>query len=153
MPDAIVRSGIGHLAEERPRSEDIGPLRLVASLTRDGDRLLAQVCPESLEPSDFLAGARGEDNRVEIRLADGGILRLGGKGAGRWPTTVTGNSDSGLTVGRPAIIPGEDTVAIFIGWENFAVPGRYVFKYTLHGTLDGDAVDLTASSPPLIVTE
>jgi homoserine dehydrogenase len=88
MPDAIVRSGIGHLAQERPRSEDIGLLRLVASLTRDGDRLLAQVCTESLEPSDFLAGARGEDNRVEIKLADGGILRLGGKGAGRWPTTA-----------------------------------------------------------------
>ena len=87
LPDAAVRRGIAHLADaEGP--EDVGSLRLVASLSRDGDRLLARVRPESLGPSDCLAGARGEENRVEITLADGTILRLSGKGAGRWPTTV-----------------------------------------------------------------
>jgi len=30
--------------------------------------------------------------------------------------------------------------------------GWYVFKYTIHGTLNGNAVDLTASSPPIKMT-
>jgi hypothetical protein len=30
--------------------------------------------------------------------------------------------------------------------------GRVVFKYTIHGTLNGNPVDLTASSPPIQMT-
>ncbi len=87
LPDATIRRGIEHLADAG-RGEDHRSVRLIASLWRDGERLLARIEPQSLETSDFLAGARGEENRVEITLADGRMLRLSGKGAGRWPTTA-----------------------------------------------------------------
>jgi len=69
---------------------------------------------------------------------------------GRWPTTVTGPS-TGFQVGKPAIIPGENTVAVFFG-QPFDGPGTYVFKYTLHGTLNGDEVVLSATSPRITAT-
>jgi hypothetical protein len=68
---------------------------------------------------------------------------------GRWPTTVTGNIDVGFTVGKPAIIPAENTVTFYIGQQFELQPGAFVFKYTLHGTLNGSPVDLRATSPPV----
>jgi homoserine dehydrogenase len=64
-------------------------LRLIAEIRRQDGELRAQVAPCWLSQEDFLAGARGEENRVEIELADGGSLQLSGKGAGRWPTTAS----------------------------------------------------------------
>src|SRR4029077_11014015 len=64
-------------------------LRLVASADRQHDgqvRLSVQPC--ELAPDDFLAGARNEENRLELHTADGDCVRLSGKGAGRWPTAV-----------------------------------------------------------------
>jgi hypothetical protein len=72
---------------------------------------------------------------------------------GRWPTTVTGNTVTGFQVGKPAIIPGENTVAVFFGRPLELGSGKYVFKYTLHGTLNGNPVDLTATSPQILVTD
>jgi homoserine dehydrogenase len=46
------------------------------------------VRPERLAVDDYLAGARREDNRVEINTAAGATVRLAGKGAGRWPTAL-----------------------------------------------------------------
>ena len=69
----------------------------------------------------------------------------------RWPTTVTGASGS-YVVGKPAIIPGENTVAVFFGQPLGYGPGTYVFKYTLHGTLNGIPVDLSATSPKITAT-
>lgn len=60
----------------------------MASLRLEGARVLARIAPEVLATGDFLAGARAEGNRAEITLADGGVVRLSGKGAGRWPTTA-----------------------------------------------------------------
>ena len=39
----------------------------------------------------------------------------------------------------------------YVGWihADNEPNGRYVFKYTIHGTLNGSPVDLTASSPPI----
>ncbi len=42
-----------------------------------------------LPESDFLAGARAEENRVEIVAGNGQVVRLAGKGAGRWPTALS----------------------------------------------------------------
>ena len=42
-----------------------------------------------LPDSDFLAGARAEENRVEIVARNGEVVRLAGKGAGRWPTALS----------------------------------------------------------------
>ena len=72
---------------------------------------------------------------------------------GRWPTTVTGNIDVGFTVGKPAVIPGENTVAFYVGQQFELGPGAYVFKYTLHGTLNGSPVDLSATSPRITATD
>jgi hypothetical protein len=65
---------------------------------------------------------------------------------GRWPTTVTGPAGSYL-VGKPAIIPGENTVAVYFGQPLDLGSGKYVFVYTLHGTINGNPVELTATSP------
>lgn len=62
-------------------------LRLVAECRRGRDgEVRAEVRPVALPARHFLAGARGEENRVVIERASGPPLRLAGRGAGRWPT-------------------------------------------------------------------
>lgn len=46
----------------------------------------ASVIPESLRADDFLAGANGEECRLELTAEDGHVERVTGRGAGRWPT-------------------------------------------------------------------
>lgn len=65
---------------------------------------------------------------------------------GRWPTTVTGPAGS-YVVGKPAIVPGENTVAVYFGQLLELGSGKYVFVYTFHGKVNGEAVELTATSP------
>jgi len=80
--------------------------------------------------------------------------------SGRWPMTVTCQGQPGAffppcnVVGSPAVLPGENTVVLYAGWAhgNTEPNGWYVFKYTIHGTLNGNPVDLTASSPPIKMT-
>jgi hypothetical protein len=73
--------------------------------------------------------------------------------SGHWPSTVTcppGGAPCNV-VGSPAILPGENTVALYVGWVHGAGEpvGTYVFKFTIHGTVNGTAVVLTANSPPI----
>jgi hypothetical protein len=58
-------------------------------------------------------------------------------------------------VGSPAVDPGEITAIYHRGWAhgNAEPNGTYVFRYTVHGTLNGTPVDLTASSPPILMTD
>jgi homoserine dehydrogenase len=63
-------------------------IRLVASCSRERGVIRARVRPEALAAHDYLAGARHEENRVEITTANGATWRLAGKGAGRWPTAL-----------------------------------------------------------------
>ena len=49
----------------------------------------ASIRPEVPLRDSFLGQARGAENRVEIELTTGKIIRLRGQGAGRWPTTVS----------------------------------------------------------------
>lgn len=72
---------------------------------------------------------------------------------GRWPTTVTGNVNAGFQVGKPAVIPGENTVAFYVGQPLELGSGKYTFRYALHGTINGNAVDLTATSPQIIASD
>ena len=58
-------------------------LRQVAVLDADGR---ASVAPEALPASDFLAGAHGEECRLELIAEDGHVERVSGKGARRWST-------------------------------------------------------------------
>ena len=64
-------------------------VQLVASAVREQDAIRARVGPEELADRDFLAGSIEAQNRVEIELDDGHMLRLEGIGAGRWPTAIS----------------------------------------------------------------
>jgi len=78
--------------------------------------------------------------------------------SGHWPATVTCSPRSGPppcgVVGAPAILPGEQTAAVYVGWQHGTgeAVGRYVFSYTVHGTLNGEPVDVSASTPPITMT-
>ena len=78
--------------------------------------------------------------------------------AGRWVDTVRcdpGTPPPCTSVGQPAVIPGENTAVLFPGWVHGPDEpnGTYVFRYTVHGTQNGAPVDLTASSPPIQMTD
>jgi homoserine dehydrogenase len=64
-------------------------LKLVGSCERSAGHIRGIVKLYELPESDFLAGARGEENRVEIHTGNGDVVRLAGKGAGRWPTALS----------------------------------------------------------------
>lgn len=77
--------------------------------------------------------------------------------SGNWPSTVTcppGPNDPCNVVNSPAIDPGEDTIIVRNAWAHGVEEpnGTYVFRFTVHGTLNGTPVDLTASSPPILMT-
>jgi hypothetical protein len=57
-------------------------------------------------------------------------------------------------VGDPAVLPGEEAFVFYTGWAHgVGEPnGTYVFKFTIHGTLNATPTDLTASSPPIAMT-
>jgi homoserine dehydrogenase len=61
-------------------------LTAVAERTEGGFRY--SVAPRLLSATDFLAGARGAENRLEITTGDGAIVALQGLGAGRVPTAT-----------------------------------------------------------------
>jgi homoserine dehydrogenase len=64
-------------------------LKLIARAKRTPNGVVASVAPESPPPYSFLGLARGAENRLEIELESGEVVRLRGQGAGRWPTTVS----------------------------------------------------------------
>ncbi len=87
-PAQVSRRGIDRL-DETPAGAPGEVLRLVAEVRLERGVPVACIAPQWLPPAAFLAGARGEDNRVEIEFDDGSTLRLAGKGAGRGPTTAS----------------------------------------------------------------
>lgn len=92
--ELVKREGIEHIdpAEVRVLCAAGKKLRLVASLRRCDGNVQAQVEPQVLDCDHPLAGARDEQNCVLIRTHRGtSILR--GRGAGRWPTTVSVMAD------------------------------------------------------------
>lgn len=76
--------------------------RLVASCTRTPDGVCAEVRPVALSAEHPLAGARNEENRVLFLGDRGKSLLLKGKGAGRWPTTLSVVADLEDVVARAA---------------------------------------------------
>jgi hypothetical protein len=73
-----------------------------------------------------------------------------------WPATVLcpGNTTPCDTIVDPGVLPGEDMAVTYLGWihGNGEPNGTYVFEYTIHGSLNGNPVTLTASSPPIQMT-
>jgi homoserine dehydrogenase len=82
-PDDIPTRGIDTI-ESNPNG-----YKLIARAKRTGQGIAASVAPELTPPDSFLGQARGPENRLEIELVTGEVLRLRGQGAGRWPTTVS----------------------------------------------------------------
>jgi len=62
--------------------------RLLARAARSQERLTLSVGPERVKRTSFLGQTSGAENRLEILLENGEIVRLAGLGAGRWPTTL-----------------------------------------------------------------
>jgi hypothetical protein len=78
--------------------------------------------------------------------------------SGNWPSTVTcppSPSDPCNVIGSPAIDPLENTSILHFAWIHVAGEpnGTHVLRFTIHGTLNGTPVDLTASSPPILMTD
>jgi homoserine dehydrogenase len=70
-------------------SGDPSGYKLIARVKRTPHGISASVAPEYPPPHSFLGQARGPENRLEIELESGELIRLQGQGAGRWPTTVS----------------------------------------------------------------
>jgi hypothetical protein len=77
--------------------------------------------------------------------------------AGHWPSTVRcqGAPEIPCVVENPAVVPGEVAEVVFAGWVHGADEpnGRYVFKFAVHGTLNGSPVVVRANSRPIEMTD
>jgi hypothetical protein len=76
--------------------------------------------------------------------------------SGNWPSTVRCvTSPPCDVVLSPAILPGEKTAAVIVGWAHVTgePSGKYVFRYTVHGTVNGGPVDVTTSTPPIVMSD
>jgi hypothetical protein len=65
------------------------------------------------------------------------------------------NAPCAVVVEKPAVVPGELASVVFTGWAhgNQEPNGTYVFKFTVHGTVNGNPVTVTASSRPIEMTD
>nr|WP_298719290.1 homoserine dehydrogenase [uncultured Steroidobacter sp.] len=88
--ELTVRGIVGVTPSEASLVREEGSrLKLVGTCERTEGHVRGVVKLQELPESDFLAGARAEQNRVEIVAGNGQVLRLAGKGAGRWPTALS----------------------------------------------------------------
>jgi homoserine dehydrogenase len=87
-PDAIPTTGIQTLTHASVDQKLIARARAL-EVPGAVSRIEASVRLESVSPTSFLGAARGPENRLEIELASGKIIRLRGQGAGRWPTATS----------------------------------------------------------------
>ena len=79
-----------------------GGWRLVATATRDGDRVYAKVAPERLLAADPLSSAHGVVNVVEVKASLAGALTWSGAGAGGAATASALVGDT-LSAARQAL--------------------------------------------------
>lgn len=86
--EIVAREGIrGVSARDVALARNEGQaIRLVGRLWRDAQRVHASVAPERVDCTDLLAQTRDEFNAVEIEQTNGEVVKLLGRGAGRWPT-------------------------------------------------------------------
>ena len=82
-PESVVIRGIDGIPN------DGNSYKLVARAKKTLSGIIASVAPEVPPQESFLRDASGGENRVEIELKSGEVIRLRGQGAGRWPTAVS----------------------------------------------------------------
>jgi homoserine dehydrogenase len=82
-PDSIPIQGIDSIAG------DAKGHKLVARARKTPEGIVASVAPEVPPASSFLGESKGAENRIEIELRSGEVIRLSGQGAGRWPTAIS----------------------------------------------------------------
>jgi homoserine dehydrogenase len=77
-------------------------LRQIARLSRQGSRVVATLEFEPAKPGSLFCALIGEWNALEVKYANGEIIALRGRGAGRWPTTEAVMADIFDVVRAPA---------------------------------------------------
>ena len=82
-PRQIPTQGINSLVDD-PQG-----YKLIARALQTPRGVIANVAPERLPSTTFLGASSGPENRLEIELWSGHVIRLRAQGAGRWPTTVS----------------------------------------------------------------
>jgi homoserine dehydrogenase len=82
-PESIATTGIDSI------TGPVAGYQLIARAASHEGGVDACVVAEKPPVGGFLAATRGAENRLEIELVDGRIIRLRAQGAGRWPTTVS----------------------------------------------------------------
>jgi homoserine dehydrogenase len=82
-PESIALRGIDSIVG------DTKGYKLIARARKAADGIVASVAPEVPPPNSFLREGKGAENRIEIELKSGEVIRLSGQGAGRWPTAVS----------------------------------------------------------------
>jgi homoserine dehydrogenase len=82
-PESIAVRGVDGITGD-PRG-----FKLMARARKTQEGIVASVAPEVPPPSSFLWETKGSENRIEIELESGEVIRLNGQGAGRWPTAVS----------------------------------------------------------------
>jgi homoserine dehydrogenase len=82
-PEDIPTRGIDSIVD------DPAGYKLMARARLTPTGIDASIKPEVLVRDSFLGQARGAENRIEIELVTGKVIRLRGQGAGRWPTAVS----------------------------------------------------------------
>ena len=134
-------------------------LKVVAGTFRSRETLVNSFVVKSVDLTPFVNGAPYHD-RDFTYLPPPNVNTAFGTG-GHWVNTVTCPVDAAgnytgppcTVVGSPAVIPGENTVVLYTGWlHGIGEPkGTYVFRFTLHGTLNGAPLDLIASTPGIVM--
>ncbi len=94
-PADIERTGIEQFDSEAVRDAARAgrAVRLVASLSQDKFGLQARIAPQLFEHTHAFAQTINEENCLEIESQNGDVVHVRGKGAGRWPTTVSVMAD------------------------------------------------------------
>lgn len=85
---APLREALVGIDERTLNDAGHGRWALIAEAQRTVGGFRYSVAPRVLAPDDFLARARGAENRLEIITGDGAVVALRGLGAGRVPTAT-----------------------------------------------------------------
>lgn len=83
-PASITRAPVG----PQPVAACGQAWRQVARAVHINGDLTLSVLPELVPSDSFIGQTAGAENRLEFTLTDGTIVRLAGRGAGRWPTAT-----------------------------------------------------------------